>query len=69
MAPRARVPHRVPVVRNPPLARALHDGVELGREVPPVHYRAVAEIIGYVLRLRGPGAEREPDPNPGRVDT
>jgi flagellar biosynthetic protein FlhB len=45
--------HAVPVIRNPQLARALHAGVELGAEVPPAHYRAVAEVIGYVLRLRG----------------
>jgi flagellar biosynthetic protein FlhB len=44
--------HAVPVVQNPPLARALHAGVELGAEVPPAHYRAVAEVIGYVMRLR-----------------
>jgi flagellar biosynthetic protein FlhB len=44
--------HGVPIVRNPPLARALH-GVDLGAEVPPAHYRAVAEVIGYVLRLKG----------------
>jgi flagellar biosynthetic protein FlhB len=43
--------HAVPVVRNAPLARALHAGVELGAEVPPAHYRAVAEVIGYVMRL------------------
>ncbi len=48
-SPRA---HAVPVVENPPLARALHAGVELGAEVPPAHYRAVAEVIGYVMRLR-----------------
>lgn len=45
--------HGVPVVRNPPLARALHGAVELGAEVPAAHYRAVAEVIGYVLRLKG----------------
>lgn len=43
--------HGVPVVENPPLARALH-AVELGAEIPPAHYRAVAEVIGYVMRLR-----------------
>jgi flagellar biosynthetic protein FlhB len=47
--------HRVPIVRNPPLARALHGAVELDAEVPPAHYRAVAEVIGYVLRLRPRG--------------
>lgn len=43
----------VPVVENPPLARALYAGVELDQEVPPVHYKAVAEVIGYVMRLKG----------------
>jgi flagellar biosynthetic protein FlhB len=44
--------HGVPVVENPPLARALYL-VDLDREIPVEHYRAVAEIIGYVMRLRG----------------
>ena len=44
--------HDVPVVENPPLARALHGTVEVDQEIPPEHYRAVAEIIGYVMRLR-----------------
>jgi len=43
----------VPVVENPPLARALHGTVEIDQEIPPEHYRAVAEIIGYIMRLRG----------------
>lgn len=43
----------VPVVENPPLARALYGAVELDQEVPPEHYKAVAEIIGYVMRLKG----------------
>jgi len=49
--------HAVPVVENPPLARALHAGVDLGQEVPPSHYQAVAEVIGYVLRLQHKGAK------------
>jgi flagellar biosynthetic protein FlhB len=44
--------HKVPIVSNPPLARALYAGVEIDQEVPPEHYKAVAEIIGYVMRLR-----------------
>lgn len=43
--------HDVPVVENPPLARALFAAVELGDEIPPEHYQAVAEVIGYVMRL------------------
>ncbi len=43
--------HDVPVVENPPLARALSASVELGDEILPEHYQAVAEVIGYVMRL------------------
>jgi len=44
--------HGIPVVENPPLARTLHATVEIDQEIPPEHYRAVAEIIGYLMRLR-----------------
>ncbi len=44
--------HEIPVIENPPLARALHATVELDGEIPTEHYKAVAEVIGYVLRLR-----------------
>jgi len=44
--------HDIPVVENQPLARALHGTVEIDQEIPPEHYRAVAEIIGYIMRLR-----------------
>jgi len=42
----------VPLVANPPLARALFK-LELETEIPAEHYQAVAEIIAYVWRLRG----------------
>ncbi len=48
--------HKIPIVSNPPLARALYANVELDQEVPPEHYKAVAEIIGYVMRLRRSGS-------------
>lgn len=44
--------HAVPVVENPPLARALHATVEIDEAIPPEHYKAVAEVIGYVMKLR-----------------
>ena len=44
--------HRIPIVENPPLARALHATVQIDQVIPPEHYKAVAEVIGYVLRLR-----------------
>lgn len=42
----------VAIVENPPVARALHASVEIDQEIPPEHYKAVAEIIGYVMRLK-----------------
>jgi flagellar biosynthesis protein FlhB len=45
--------HGVPVVQRPPLARALYAGVEVGHEVPPAFYRAVAELLAYVYQLTG----------------
>jgi flagellar biosynthesis protein FlhB len=45
--------HKVPIVENPPLARALYAAVEIDEAVPPEQYKAVAQVIGYVLRLTG----------------
>jgi flagellar biosynthesis protein FlhB len=42
----------VPIMPNPPLARALYAAVEIDQEVPAEHYRAVAEVITYVMKLR-----------------
>jgi flagellar biosynthesis protein FlhB len=44
----------VPIVANPPLARALYR-LDLEAEIPAEHYKAVAEIIAYIWRLRRPG--------------
>lgn len=41
----------VPIVERPPLARGLYFGVEVGREIAPEYYSAVAEILAYVYRL------------------
>ncbi len=45
--------NEVPIVENPPLARALYASVEIDEEIPAEHYAAVAEVIGYVMRLKG----------------
>jgi flagellar biosynthesis protein FlhB len=45
--------HNVPVIENPPLARALYATVELDEAIPPEHFKAVAQVIGYVMRLNG----------------
>jgi flagellar biosynthetic protein FlhB len=42
----------VPIVEQPPLARALHSDAKVGRTIPVELYRAVAEIIAYVMQLR-----------------
>lgn len=43
----------VPIVENVPLARALHASVEIDQPIQEEHYKAVAEVIGYVMRLKG----------------
>lgn len=44
----------VPIVENPPLARALYATVEIDQEIPVEHYEAVAEVIGYIMRKSEP---------------
>lgn len=41
----------VPIVENPPLARALYAAVDIEHPIPVEHYAAVAEVIGFVMRL------------------
>ncbi len=48
--------HGVPILERPPLARALYYAVEVGHEVPPAQYEAVAEVLAYVYRLKGKAA-------------
>ncbi len=42
----------VPIVENPPLARALFASVDLDQSIPQEHFKAVAEVIGYVMQLK-----------------
>jgi flagellar biosynthetic protein FlhB len=44
--------NRVPIVENPPLAQALYKSTEIGSEIPEDLYRAVAEILAYIFKLR-----------------
>ncbi len=44
--------YRIPIVENRPLARALHKAGKIGKPIPVEMYRAVAEIIAHVMRLR-----------------
>jgi flagellar biosynthetic protein FlhB len=44
--------HGVPVVEDPPLARALYAAVEIDQTIPVQHYEAVAKVIGFILSGR-----------------
>ena len=44
--------HNVPIMENPPLARALYDKVELDSPVPPNLYAAVAQVIAFIYKLK-----------------
>ncbi|MBJ7410441.1 MAG: flagellar biosynthesis protein FlhB [Phenylobacterium sp.] len=39
----------VPVIEDPPLARALYASVDIDEMIPPAHFEAVAKIIGFLL--------------------
>ena len=45
------IENQVPIIENPPLAQALYKAVEVGQEIPPHLYRAVAEILAYIFKL------------------
>jgi flagellar biosynthetic protein FlhB len=44
--------HKVPIIENPPLARALYASVDVDETIKPEHYKAVAQVIGYVMKLK-----------------
>ncbi len=49
----------VPVIEDPPLARALYAAVDIEEMIPPAHFEAVAKIIGFIMAL-GPQARSSP---------
>ncbi len=53
----AAVEAGVPVRHDPPTARVLHRMVEVGQEIAPEHYRAVAVAIRFADRVRGKARE------------
>ena len=46
--------HNVPVIENPPVARALFRMVEINQPIPPELYKAVAEILMFVYKMKNP---------------
>jgi flagellar biosynthetic protein FlhB len=45
--------HGVPVIPDPPLARALHASVEVGQQIPEELFQAVAQVLAHVYRVAG----------------
>jgi flagellar biosynthetic protein FlhB len=45
--------HGVPIVERPPLARLLYRMVDVGAEIPPELYQAVAEVLAFIYSLKG----------------
>lgn len=44
--------NKVEIVENRPLARALYNTVDIGKEIPPELYQAVAEVLAFVYKLK-----------------
>jgi flagellar biosynthetic protein FlhB len=47
---------RIPMVQDVPLARALYKACDLGAEVPPELYNAVARVLAFVMTLKARGS-------------
>jgi flagellar biosynthetic protein FlhB len=43
--------HEIPIIENKPLAQALYQAVDIGDEIPPGLYRAVAEVLAQIYRV------------------
>lgn len=55
---RLALEHGIPVVERKPLAQALYKEVDINRPIPTRLYAAVAEVLGYVYRLKGKSLQR-----------
>jgi flagellar biosynthetic protein FlhB len=45
--------NQIPVVQNIPLARAIYKTIDIGQEISPDLYLAMAEVLAYIYKLRG----------------
>ncbi len=61
------IANHVPLVENPPLAQALYKSVDVGQEIPPHLYRAVAEILAYIYHLMNQTAGQRSSMSAGRL--
>jgi flagellar biosynthetic protein FlhB len=56
--------HRVPLVQDVPLARALHESCEVGAEIPAEFFGAVAKVLAFVMSLKAKGSAAGMHRNP-----
>jgi flagellar biosynthesis protein FlhB len=61
--------HRVPMVQDVPLARALHDGCDVGAEISAELYGAVAKVLAFVMSLKARGSAAGLHRNPNSAPT
>jgi flagellar biosynthetic protein FlhB len=59
--------HRIPMVQDVPLARALEKSVEVGQEIPAEFYGAVAKVLAFVMSLKSKGAAAGVHRNPNQT--
>jgi flagellar biosynthetic protein FlhB len=45
--------HQIPIIENPPLARAMYKAADVGQVIPQEFFKAIAEILAYVYKLMG----------------
>jgi flagellar biosynthesis protein FlhB len=60
--------HAVPIFEAPPLARALHQSVEIGGEIPATLYAAVAQVLTYIYQLKAARTSGARPPEPPAID-
>jgi flagellar biosynthetic protein FlhB len=61
--------HRIPMVQDVPLARALHGSCEIGQEIPAEFYGAVAKVLAFVMSLKAKGSAAGVHRNPNAAST
>ena len=61
--------HNVPMVENRPLAQALFKSVQINQEIPADLYKAVAQVLAFVYRMRAPRRLARRQPRPAEAST
>jgi flagellar biosynthetic protein FlhB len=59
--------HKVPIFEHPQFARALYHTSDVGKEISPRLYVAVAQVLTYVYQLKGRSTPGAKGPRPGQA--